>query len=118
MSCRDSFVEHFGEEQAQRIESAAREHQDTNDKGSDPFRWAIAITIGYECFTKAKYRVYHGITAPVDEVKTWVREHCPLAEHDGDIDVLAAVIGTYNEYLADDAVSPGANPAPITTTED
>ena len=48
---RDSFVAAFGEEQAVAIERAAEEHKNGvhDNRGSDSFKWAIAICIGYEC---------------------------------------------------------------------
>jgi hypothetical protein len=98
---RESFVEHFGEEQAAKLEAAAVEHKNGihDEPGSDFFRWAIVICIGFECFTKDRYREYHGITAPVEDVKQWVREHGDIANHDGDADYLSLFCGTYNEYV-------------------
>jgi hypothetical protein len=101
MGTRDSFVERFGEDQAAHIEAAAREHKNgQHDKpGSDPFRWAIVICIGYQCFEVESHREYHQITAPYDEIKQWAREHGNLAEHDGDCDFLGLFAGAYNEYM-------------------
>ena len=98
---RESFVETFGEEQAQAVERAAQDHKNgVHDKpGSDPFRWAIVICIGYECCSHSGYREAHRITAPWSEIKQWIIEHGDLANHDGDCDYLAMFGGVYNEYM-------------------
>ncbi len=101
VSVRRSFVRTFGEEQAEKIEAAAAEHKNgVHDKtGSDPFKWAIVICIGFECFTKKDYRSHHGITAPVEKIKGWIKRSGHLDTHDGDIDYLALFTGAYNEYI-------------------
>lgn len=102
MSTRDSFVQHFGEDNAAAVEGAAQEHENgmnSNDKGSDPFRWAISIAIGYQCMELDRYREHHGFTAPWPAVKQWIKDHGDLAHHDGDVDYLALLAGTYNEYM-------------------
>lgn len=104
MSIRDSFVARFGEDQAAAIEAAADEHANginDSNKGSDPFKWAVSLVIGYECASKDRYRKYHGITAPWDEVHDWIKTDADLASHDGDVDYLALVCGSYNEYMQD-----------------
>lgn len=102
---RDAFVAVFGEDNAFAIENAAKEHQNgIHDRpGSDPFKWALCICIGYECFTKDSYRDYHGITAPVPALKQWIKEHGELNTHDGDTDYLALFAGAYQEYMPDTA---------------
>ena len=103
MSIRESFVEHFGEDQAVAIERAAKEHGTeigATDRGSDPFKWAICICIGFECMSAEGYREYHGITAPWDKIDGWIKLHANLAEHDGDIDCLGALAGCYDAYMA------------------
>lgn len=102
MSIREAFVAKFGEDQAAAIEAAANEHANgVNDqnKGTDPFKWALLIAIGYQCAEKASYREYHGIAAPWDEVKQWMKDHADLASHDGDCDYLSLLAGSYNEYM-------------------
>ncbi len=101
MSVRVSFVERFGERQARAMETAAEMHTNgIHDKrGSDEFKWAVAICIGYECFTRDRFREYHGINIPVDELKQWIKSDGQLATHDGDFDYLSAMTGHYNEYI-------------------
>ena len=108
-SVRTSFVSAFGEAQAKAIELAAEEHKNgVHDRpGSDPFKWAVAICIGYECISKESFRTYYGITVPWSELKRWIIEDANLASHDGDVDYLGALIGVYNEYMP--AKDPASN---------
>jgi hypothetical protein len=101
VSIRESFVEAFGEDQAAAIERAAEGHKNgIHDRpGSDPFRWAIVICIGLQCMSEDAYRDEHGITAPWDALKTWIRASANLAAHDGDCDYVALMLGKYNEYM-------------------
>lgn len=110
MSVRASFVEKFGENEALRFEKAAEEHRagtfgrDTGRrKGSDPFKWAICIVIGFECASKESYRRHHGIEAPWDDVKRWIKDQAQLQTHDGDFDYLALFSGAYNEFMPREA---------------
>ena len=98
---RDSFVQHFGEEDARNIELAAAEHKNGihDEKGSDPFRWAITICIGFQCAELDSYREYHGITAPWMEIQQWIKDHGDLSIHDGDVDYIMLALGGYNEYV-------------------
>lgn len=101
-SIRKAFVKKFGEDQAKAIEAAAQGHANgVNDgsRGSDPFKWALLIAIGYQCIELDDYRSYHGITAPWAEVKQWMIDHAKLDEHDGDVDYLTAFSGGYDEYM-------------------
>jgi len=101
MSIREAFADRFGEGEAAKIEAAAEMHANgVNDgnKGSDPFKWAIAICIGYQCTEIDSYRAHHGITADHDEIKAWVYEHADLATHDGDVDYLTAFVGGYDGW--------------------
>ena len=102
---RTLFAAQFGDEQAEAIQSAAEGHKNgVHDRyGSDKFKWALTICIGHECFTNDSYRAEHGITAPVDEVKQWIKDEADLASHDGDFDFLAAMAGAYEEYLPERA---------------
>ena len=108
MSTRDSFVRRFGEADADRIAAAAEEHDwamtgvyslEPRGKGSDPFRWAIAIAIGYECMSSDQYRTYHGIEATWPELRAWIIEDGDLASHDGGFDHMAMFVGAYNEFM-------------------
>ena len=95
-----AFTERFGADQAAAIIAAAEQHRPNDDnRGSDPFKWALVIAIGHECITHDRYRDQHGITAPTDDLKFWIRDHADLASHDGDMDWLAALAGAYDEYL-------------------
>jgi hypothetical protein len=99
---RTAFTERFGEDQAAAIESAAEGHGNgINDgnRGTDPFKWALLVAIGYQCMEIKNYRAYHGITAPWPDLKEWIIAQGKLAEHDGDCDYLAALAGTYNEFV-------------------
>jgi hypothetical protein len=103
MSTRESFVATFGEEQAVALEVAGNGHRGSvlegNKTGSDPFRDAVVLAIGFECFTNPGYRDWHGITAPADEIVAWVKEHGEIADHDGPKDYLSLLAGAYNEYV-------------------
>ena len=71
-SVRTSFVEHFGEDQANNIMLAAETHKNgIHDKyGSDPFKWAICICIGYECLKR--FAEFHNIIVPYNKLKEWI----------------------------------------------
>ena len=112
MSIRAAFVEAFSEEDATAIEAAAVEHLNAahDDRGSDPFKWALSIAIGYECM--GRFAEYHGVSADEDDIKAWVFEHGDLASHDGDCDYFAMMAGAYDGWVkpeADDAPSPTAS---------
>jgi hypothetical protein len=98
---REKFVTRFNEEDAKAIEAAANMHENGvhNNPGSDPFRWAICICIGFECMSKDSYREYHGIKSPWTEIHQWIKDEANLSEHDGDVDYLGAMAGAYNEYM-------------------
>lgn len=104
MSIRKAFEERFGADQAEAIYTAAIEHSNginNKNKGSDPFKWALCIALGYQCMEVEEYREYHGITAPWKEVKQWIKDNAELSTHDGSFDYLAALAGVYNEYVRD-----------------
>jgi hypothetical protein len=96
------FAAEFGEEAASKILAAAIEHNNDvhGNAGSDVFRWALCITIGFECWSVSKYAEYHGIEVDPGGVRDWIKEHAELSEHDGDVDYLAAMAGVYDEYVA------------------
>ena len=104
---RKSFVETFGEDQAYVIEAAAHSHMNSvhDNKGSDPFRWAICICIGHQCFEEENYREHHNITAPAEAIKAWIVENGDLANHDGDVDFLALFAGAYDPYIKHEEAS-------------
>jgi len=102
MTTRESFVHHFDEEEACVVEAAAIEHSNginNINKGSDEFRWAISICIGYECFKLPEYRNAHGFNYDAEAIQAWIRMHCNLGNHDGDVDYLALFCGTYQDYI-------------------
>lgn len=98
---RTAFAQRFGEDQAEAIYRAAVSHKNGvhDNEGSDPFKWALCICIGYQCMEEEPYRADHGITADWEEIQQWIKDHADLASHDGDVDLLAAVCGKYNEYI-------------------
>ena len=105
MSIRDSFVTRFGTEQADNIEMAAIDHMNGihDNPGSDPFKWALLICIGYQCISREEFRNYHRITVPLEEVKMWALEEGQLNTHDGDYDVLGLFAGAYDEWVTTNA---------------
>ncbi len=102
MSIRTAFEAKFGAEQAEAIFDAAEGHgngiNDAN-RGSDPFKWALLVAIGYECMSKDGYRNHHGITAPWSDLRQWMIDHADLGSHDGDCDLIAALCGAYDEFV-------------------
>lgn len=101
-SIREQFAAKFGEDQAAAIEAAANEHGNginNTNLGSDPFKWALLICIGYECASKDSYRDHHGITAPWNTVSRWIKDHAELGTHNGDVDYLSMFAGAYNEFM-------------------
>jgi hypothetical protein len=101
-SIRIDFEKAFGVDQAKAIYDAALSHEkgvNNIEKGSDPFKWALLIAIGYQCMEVERYREHHGITAPWEELKAWIKEHADLSSHNGDCDYLALFAGKYNEYV-------------------
>jgi hypothetical protein len=100
MTPREDFVQRFGEEEARAIEAAACGHKNgVHDKpGSDPFLWALAICIGFQCHTMPRYAESHKITKG-PEIDAWLRESKVLTHHDGDVDFLGLFCGAYNDYV-------------------
>jgi hypothetical protein len=99
-SVRASFVERFGEIAAAVIENAAEDHNNEvhGNKGADPFKWALLICIGYDCFT-----LHDGVKdLKLEEVKDWALKHGKLATHDGDCDFLFLMTGGYKEWINND----------------
>lgn len=105
---REAFVADFGETEAAAVEAAAESHKNgVHDKpGSDYFRWALAIAIGYECMSKDSYREHHGISVEWSVLRPWIRDHGDLANHDGDSDYLSVFTGTYNYFVGIDELEP------------
>jgi hypothetical protein len=100
VNIRNKFVEAFGEEEAERIEAAADSHANESNSqrvGSDPFKWALLICIGYNCLDK--FATYHGIKTPWQTLKPWIIKNAELSSHNGDFDHLAMLAGTYDEFL-------------------
>jgi hypothetical protein len=102
VSVRASFVERFGEANACALEAAAIEHKNGvhDEPGSDPFKWALCIAIGYECM--GRFANYHGITCSEAEVQEWGRAHADLRTHDGDVDYIAVMAGSYDGWVSTD----------------
>lgn len=101
-SVRASFEKTFGKVEADRIVASATEHGNgINNKnlGSDPFKWALLICIGYQCFEIPSYRKHHGIKASFKRIKQWIIDEGKLSTHDGDCDYLCMLGGGYNDYI-------------------
>jgi len=100
---RTRFVKDFDEQTAVAIEQAAAYHSDAfypnQNKGSDPFRWALLMCIGFECMKIEQYRSYHGITPPWQKLNAWIIKYGNFAKHDGGCDTLAALAGAYQDYI-------------------
>jgi hypothetical protein len=105
MTIRDSFVEHFGEEDAGRIEEASIGHQNDdkvnhgNDRwGKDPFKYHLLMCISHECFSE--FHEWHGIKADAAAMKAWALEHADLHEYEGDIpDYIGMIAGAYTSWI-------------------
>lgn len=112
---RQEFVAAFGEKEAQTMESACAYHM--NDRAlvarevKQPFKHAIVICIGSECFTAQGYAKWHGFEAPGDVIKQWVKDHAELDTYKGDMDYLALFAGAYNEYMPKKAEGDGNDAA-------
>ena len=107
LSIRPAFVTVFGEGDATAIEAAAESHKNGihDNPGSDYFRWAIAICIGYQCWDNESYREHHGIAADPAALRDWIYWHGDLINHDGDVDYLGVMVGVYEGYVNHDAMS-------------
>jgi hypothetical protein len=108
MTVRDSFAQHFGEENALRVEEAsvghindpgAQEVHADDQWGTDPFRYHLMNCISHDCFTT--FAAFHGFTdLTVEEVRAWAVEHADLHEMDGDIpDYLGLFAGAYHPWM-------------------
>jgi hypothetical protein len=95
---RENFIEHFGEHDADLIEKCAKEHMPDKYLGSDPFKGALVIAIGFECFTNQTYNEHHGFETNGDEIKEWLKKNKILENYDGDIDEAANAAGAYERY--------------------
>lgn len=93
----NKFAERFGKDEADAIVMAARQHASTDNPGSDEFRWAITIVIGWDCVSC--FAEHHGITISNDDFISWVKENADIKNHDGDFDILGGVCGCYNQFL-------------------
>jgi hypothetical protein len=99
-SIREKFEQDFSPEAAELIYKAALSHRNGihDNQGSDPFKWAICICLGYDC--TSTYQVEHGLAEFNDrKFRQWIKEHGHLEHHDGDVDYLALMSGVYNEYM-------------------
>lgn len=103
---RQSFVDQFGEDDAQKIEAAANVHlgvdvpgvHDGDDRGTSEFRYLFLGAIGWECVSR--FREDHGIEATTEDMRKWALEHGQLGEHEGTPpDYLALLAGAYQGWL-------------------
>jgi hypothetical protein len=97
-----AFGEKFGFEQVDKIVSAAVEHNNEihSHIGSDIFVWALAIAVGYSCLEVTAFREYHGITVPVDDLRSWVLANGALDHFDGTPDFLGLILGAYDSRVS------------------
>ena len=106
MSEREDFESTFGAGTAAKIIDSAHEHDNGvhDNPGSDEFRWACLIAIGFQCVEIDSYRAHHGITSPTwEQFQKWLKDRRQwLAEHDGEFDYLAFFGGVYNEYMPEE----------------
>ncbi len=97
------FIKDWGEELAEKVWRAANSHANevnSKNKGSDPFKWALLICIGYQCLKKPEYRKYHGIERlNWRKMKKWIKDNAELSTHDGDVDYLTLFAGGYNYFI-------------------
>lgn len=108
---RDSFVDTFGEEEAKRVEEAAKVHLDEvnpydvlgtahkKNRGHDPFQWAIVMVIAYNCIKNPGYREWHGFKIGWDEFDEWVKLEADLTSYEGEFDAMALMLGEFTPYL-------------------
>lgn len=102
----EDFINRFGTDNRDAILAAANEHKNgVHDRpGSDEFRWAILICLGYDCMSE-NYE-YHHITAPFSEIDAFLKENTDyISKHDGDVDFMALFCGVYNVYVGKEEVA-------------
>jgi len=111
MGLREKFVARFGEDDAKAIEAAADRHvlKDGADArtGSDPFRWALVICIGYQCMEIEGYRKEHNIVSEWIDLQDWIIRNAELKDHDGGFDAISMFAGTYNVYCGKEELTSG-----------
>ena len=100
-SIRAPFVQEFGEDAAASIEKAANMHQGGfTNRGSDPFKWALLVAIGWECISSDNYAGYHKIKHSFwPRIDQWIIDCADLGSHDGDSDALSMAVGAYDRYM-------------------
>jgi len=108
-SIKEKFIKKFGVELANKIEEAADTHSNDlffnmENKGSDPFKWALIVCISNQCLEEDEFRKFHNIPLKPswDEIKNWLKKHGELGDYDGDIDFLSLFCGVYNEFVISD----------------
>jgi hypothetical protein len=121
MTIRDSFVEHFGEECATRLEEASIGHlndlataqreasqildlpnipyvHEYDSWGDDPFMYHFMNAIARECM--GRFAQWHGIEGELSEFQAWSREHADLHTFAGDPpDYIALMVGAYYSWI-------------------
>lgn len=120
MTMREEFVVGFGEEQAVAIETAAEAHRGEvgrRNVGSDAFRNALHVCIGFECMSHGSYRAHHGITAPWDALQRFMvaRRDAFIAE-DGDRDLMGLAAGAFDFLMPRPDTGPEAVVAGLSET--
>jgi len=95
------FALAFGQDQVDLLMAAATEHKNGvhDDPKGNPFRWSVLICIGFECFSRPKFREYHGFTMEHDAAKQWFVDRSALHDYHGDVDYLSLMAGSYGEWM-------------------
>lgn len=81
------------------IEAAAEEHKNGihDNPGSDAFRWALLLCVGYGCWENPSRAEYHGITVAPEDINLWLFERREwIGKHDGDVDYIGLLAGVYD----------------------
>lgn len=97
MTLRQSYEERFGKKQAEALVTAAEMHRNGvhDNKGNDPFAWAVLIALGYQCVEL--YSKHHGITVSFEDFQQWCLDNVEeFKTYDGDFDYLGAMTGAYD----------------------
>ena len=100
---RARFADRFSTDLAETIERAAEHHTKVLpaplERGSDPFRFALVWSVGFECLSRPKFRLEHRVTAPWAELMGWIRDEADLASFDGTMDLAGRGRGLFDAIL-------------------